>query len=134
MEKELKITVENKLIIEKRDLNVYHHFTRSAHMISYNSSITVQFRSVIEDDYLYISIVGGPGPLEGKCLINLPSWVDFEFTTRDSITVVHAGDRVFLKIPPGPPSWQLKMTRSVTTIIKEPGDLVIIGDDLLECR
>ena len=61
MAKRIKITIENKLVMEKRDMSVYHHSTRSAHMISYNSSVTMPLRSVIEDDYLHISIVTGPG-------------------------------------------------------------------------
>ncbi len=32
----IEITVFNKLTAEKRDLNVYHHSTRSAYMISDN--------------------------------------------------------------------------------------------------
>ena len=134
MEKEIKITVENKLIIEKRDLNVYHHSTRSAHMISYSSSIMLLLRPISDNDYLYISVVGGPGPLERKCLVNLPSWLDFDFSSKENLTLTHTGDRTFLKIPPGLPTWQLKMTRSVSAIIKEPTDRVIVGDDLLEYR
>ena len=63
MAKEINITIENKLVMEKRDMNVYHHSTRSAHMISFDSSITLPLRSVMGDDYLHISIVTGPGNL-----------------------------------------------------------------------
>nr|NIM12175.1 hypothetical protein [Candidatus Aminicenantes bacterium]NIN18168.1 hypothetical protein [Candidatus Aminicenantes bacterium]NIN42067.1 hypothetical protein [Candidatus Aminicenantes bacterium]NIN84820.1 hypothetical protein [Candidatus Aminicenantes bacterium]NIO80995.1 hypothetical protein [Candidatus Aminicenantes bacterium] len=46
MTKEINITIENKLVMEKRDMNIYHHATRSAHMISFDSSITLPFKPV----------------------------------------------------------------------------------------
>jgi len=134
MSKEVNITIENKLVMEKRDMNVYHHSTRSAHMISHNSSVTLPLRPVIEDDYLHISIVSGPGHLNSKSIVNLPSWVDFEFTSDGDVTVTHSGDRTLVKIPPGLPVWQLKMTRSLASLIEKPSDCVTIGDDQLEYR
>ena len=112
-------------------MNIYHHSTRSAHMISHDSSVTLPLRPDTEDDYLHISIVSGPGHLESRCLVNLPSWVDFEFSSEGDLTVAHSGDRTLLKIPPGPPRWQLKMTRSFSTLIDQSSDSVIIGDDQL---
>ena len=129
MAKEINITIENKLMQEKRDMNVYHNFTRSAHMISHDSSVTVALKPDMEDDYLHISIVSGPGRLEGTCVVNLPSWLDFELSSAADATVAHSGDRVLLRIPPGPPTWQIKMTRSFSTIIDRSSDRVIIGDD-----
>ena len=124
----MNITIENKLIREKRDMNVYHHATGSAHMISHNSFVTLPLRPVIEADYLYVSIVGGPGGLEGNYVVNLPSWVDFEFFSKGDVIVTHSGDRTLVKIPPGFPMWQLKMTRSLSSLAKS-SDCVIIGDD-----
>lgn len=105
------ITVENKLIPERRDINVYHHSTSSAHIISYNNSFTLPLRSTEEDDYLHISAVRGPGLIRNDCIIDLPAWADFEFSSEGKVTVFHMRDRTLLKIPPGPPSWQLKITR-----------------------
>jgi hypothetical protein len=132
MGKEINITIENRLVLEERDMNVYHHSTRSAHMISHNSSITLPLRPVIEDDYLHVSIVSGPGHLEGKCVVNLPSWVDFEFFSQGNVTVAHSSDRTLLKVPPGPPTWQLRMTRSLSSLIDKSMDHVIIGEDQAE--
>ncbi len=132
MAKEINITIENKLVMEKRDMNVYHHSTRSAHMISYNSSITLPLRSVIEDDYLHISIVSGPGCLEDYCVVNMPSWIDFELSSAGDANIAHSGNRTLLKIPPGLPVWQLKMTRSLSSRINKASDRVTIGDDQLE--
>lgn len=134
MLKEINVTVENKLEVEKRDLNVYHRFSKSVHMISYNSFVTLPLRSAVEDDYLHISIVSGPGPLEGKCMVNLPSWIDFEFSPGGDVAVSHSGNRTVLKIPPGPPVWQLKMTRSTTSFVKQPSDRITIGDDAMTNR
>ena len=129
MTKQIKITIENKLVQEERDMNVYHHSTRSAHMISYNSSVTLPLRPTIDEDYLHVSIVSGPGHLHGKCVVNLPSWVDFEFSSRGDVIVAHSGDRTLLKVPPGPPNWQLRMTRSLFALIEKAADRVIIGED-----
>ena len=118
MPEEIEIKVENKLVIEKRDLNVYHYSTQSAHIISHNSSITLPLGSNGENDYLHISVVKGPGYLENNCLIDIPSWADFDFTSRESVTgisITHSheqsGARTIVKIPPGPPAWGLKITR-----------------------
>ena len=112
MPKEINITIENRLITGKRDMNVYHHSSKSAHMIGHNSSVTLPLRPVLEDDYLYISIVSGPGSLEKRSVINLPAWVDFEFLSEGKLAVTHSDERMLLKIPAGLPGWQLKLTRS----------------------
>lgn len=108
---EFNMTVENKLVAEKRDMSIYHHTGRSTHIISYNSSITLPLRTIEKDDYLHISPVSGPGNLWRDCLIDIPSWADFTFSSEGKITFTHSGDRMILKIPPGPPSWQLRITR-----------------------
>jgi hypothetical protein len=129
MAKEINITIENKLVMEKRDMNVYHHATRSAHLISHDSSITLPLKPGIEDDYLHISIVSGPGKLEGNCLVNLPSWVDFELSSAGDAATSHSGDRTLVKIPPGLPKWQLRITHSLSSFINQPSGRVTIGDD-----
>ena len=126
---EFDITVENKLIREKRDINVYHQSTRSAHIISRSSSITLPLRTIVEDDYLYISVVRGPGNLWKESVINLPSWADFEFSLEGKVVITHSGNRTLLKVPPGPPTWQLKMTRPNESSIVQKSDHIIIGDN-----
>lgn len=125
---EKKITVFNKLTVEKRDLNIYQHSNRSAYIISHNSSITLLLRTASESDYLHISVVSGPGNLEKDCVINMPSWMDFKFYSQGILTVVHAGGRTSLGIPPGPPIWQLKITRPNDLLIPISPDQVTIGD------
>jgi hypothetical protein len=125
---EIEITVINKLTAEKRDLNIYHHSARSAYMISHNSSIVIPLRTVAEGDYLQISIVRGPGNLEKDCLIDLPSWVDFKFFSQGNLTVTHAWGCTLLEIPPGPPVWQLKITRPTSLLPALTPDQVTIGD------
>ena len=101
-------------------------------MISHSNAITLPLRPSVEDDYLHISVVSGPGHLTNKSILNLPAWADFELSSEGKIIVAHSGDRMLLKIPPGPSTWQLKMTRSITSIINRPSDRVTIGDDRLE--
>jgi len=130
MREEFNIKVENKLIKERRYINVYHRSTRSAHLISYNSSITLPLGTVEENDYLYISAVRNNGNLWKACLIDVPSWADFEFSADGKVAVVHshAADRILLKVPPGPPTWQLKMTQPTAAIMGKLPDHVLIGD------
>lgn len=123
------ITVENKFRKEKRDINVYNQATKGAHIISYNSSVTLPLQSDEEGDYLHISLVSGPGNLWDDCLIDIPLRFDFEFSTEGKVTVKHRGDRLILNIPPGPPTWQLKMTRPAGCPANGREDMVILGDN-----
>lgn len=130
MAEEFKIKVENKLIAERRYINVYHQSTKSAHLISYNSSITLPLGIVEESDYLYISAVRSHGNLWKACLIDLPSWADFEFSSDGKVGLAHSCQegRTILKISPGPPTWQLKMTQSTRAFMGKLSDNIIIAD------
>ena len=123
------IIVENKLIKEKRDIHVYHQSTRSAHILSRSSSITLPLETTDEEDYLYISVVRGPGNLWKESVINLPSWADFEFSLEGKAVIAHSGNRTLLKVPPGPPTWQLKMMRPNESSIIQKSDHIIIGEN-----
>lgn len=128
MASDINFTILNKLVIEKRDMNIYHHSRKSAHMISYNSSVTLPLKPVSDDDYLYISIVNGPGDLKTRSIVNLPSWVNFDFLSEGKLTVTHSDGRTLLKIPPGLPGWQLKLTLS-SSYTDPQSDRIIISDD-----
>ncbi len=130
MTKQVDITVRNKLVTEKRDINVYHHSDRSAHIISCNSSITRGIKPVQEEDFLQISIVSGPGHLKNDCVLDLPSFMDFRFWAAKEVTLIHSGERTLLKIPPGPPIWEIKMTipKRFYSMDSPNGNHVIIGD------
>jgi hypothetical protein len=130
MTKDMNMIIQNKLALEKRDLNIYHHSTHSAHLISYHRSITLPLGSVETGDYLHISLVSGPGPLKRDCRIDLPLWVDFEFSLDGKVTVIHPGDtqRIRLIISPGPLTWQLRVTRSDGSRFLPPADHVTISD------
>jgi hypothetical protein len=129
MAKRIKITIENKLLIEQRDMNVYHHALKSAHMISHNSSITLPFTPVVAHDFIYISLVSGPGHIKSQCLVNLPSWLDFEFlAAAGNVKVTHSGQRTLVKIPPGPPGWELKLTRSFSFFSRRRARVTICED------
>lgn len=125
---EFNITVRNRLVAEKRDVNVYHHAAKSANLISCNSSITLALRPDEEDDYLHLSVVRGPGKLGQDCVIDLPSWVDFEFLSIGSGSLSRLRDRVRLIIPPGPPVWQIKITRPSGLDDTPTKDYIILGD------
>jgi len=107
------ITVENKLVTERRAVSVYHHATRGAHLISHNSSVMLPLKPAAGEDYFHISVPRGPGRLECDCVVDLPYGLDFEFAGEGKVVITHKGGRVLVKIPAGPPLWQLKLTRPV---------------------
>ena len=129
MIKKINITIENQLSIEERDMNVYHHARKSAHMISHNSSITLPLMPLVANDYIYISLVSGPGHIKHKCFVNLPSWLDFEFLAADGkVRVTRSGQRTLVKIPPGQPGWELKLTRSSSLFSRRRARVTICED------
>jgi hypothetical protein len=136
MNRKIEVAVENRLTVVKRDINVYHFSTRSAHIISYNSSITLSLGPPGSSDYLQVSAARGPGHLWKHCLIRMPSWADFEFTTNGNVTFIHAHDShsTLLKIQPGPPTWELKITGSPALSTGNQahttGDYITISDDV----
>jgi hypothetical protein len=113
MPREMSITIVNQLVNGKRELNIYHHGAQSAHLISYNRTLTLPLAPVETGDYLHISIVSGPGPLTRETRIDLPWGMDFEFTVEGKAAVIHSDEskRTLLKIPAGPATWQLRVTR-----------------------
>ncbi|MCP5049181.1 MAG: hypothetical protein GY940_18575 [bacterium] len=128
MSQGIKITVQNRLITEKRDLTIYHHSGKTSYMISHSNSIDILLGTVENGDYIHFSVVSGPGNLEKECCIDLPSWCDFTVSALGNGDLSHSGDRTSLRIPPGPPVWQLKITRPSGYIHSQTGDYVIIGD------
>ncbi len=128
MIKGTKITVENKLIAEKRDINIYHHSSRGAHLISYDRSLEIYLKTDIENDYLHISVVSGPGHLKNRSVVNLPSWANFEFFLDGKVTINHANNRILVVIPPGLPEWQVRVIRPYDGDYGE--DHIIIGDEI----
>jgi hypothetical protein len=127
MKKEIIMAIENNILIEKRVMNVYHHATKSAHMICHNSSVTLPLRAIINDDFLFISIVNGPGNLGRQHTVDLPSWLDYEFLSEGKFKAIHIGNRTQLIIPPGLPEWKLKLTRP-TFHPNQEADRIIIND------
>jgi hypothetical protein len=128
MSEVVEITVQNRFASEKRDLNVYHHASRSANLIGCGSTVTLPLRTASEGDYIHISVVQGPGKLQHECVVNLPAWVNFDFSAVGEGFIRHTGKRTLLTIPPGPPDWQLKITRSSDTAAVPQSDYITLGD------
>ncbi len=108
--KKMDITIHNRLLKEKRDINVYHHSFQSAHIVSANSSVTRSIEPAAKDDFLHISPVIGPGRLKNWCVLDLPCFIDFRFTPAGEVILEHSGERTLIRVPPGLPTWELKMT------------------------
>ena len=122
------ITVNNKLITGKRAVNVYQHAARGSHLISHNGSVTLPLEPLEQGDYLHISVTRGPGRLKNDCLLEIPWWMDFEFAGEGKVFITHKKDRVLVKIPAGPPVWQLKLTQPADL---PPGYLAAHGDHVI---
>jgi len=138
MAKVFNISIINRMVKEKRYLNIYHHGTGSSHLISVKKEVTVPLNLKTKKDYFTISVVGAPHHMWQGCRVNLPSWLDFDFITTDSATLSHSsgGERIVIHVPPGLPNWQVKITRQKdsrprnTTESKEnSAQKIIISDD-----
>lgn len=123
------IKVENRLVEEKRDLNIYHHATRSAYLISHSNAVAVSLGEFGEGDYLHISVVSGPGNLVKDTWIDLPSWCDFSVTGLVNGEILHRGDRTFVRVPPGPPDWKVEVKGNLANEGKDITDYITIGDE-----
>lgn len=123
----IELKIHNKMIAEKRDLNIYHNHDRGAYMISRNNYVKLKLNGIDDNDYLHISIVSGPGAMTKDCWVNLPSWCFCSFSGMCNADICNSGERIMVRIPPGPPVWQLKISNPGST----PGadsDLLVIGD------
>ncbi len=127
----IDITVRNRLVTEKRDLSIYHHAKRGAYLISHGNSITIPLGTSGEGDFLHLSMVSGPVSMEKECLLNIPSWCHFTVSGlgNGDISFLGNGTGTILRIPPGPPVWQLKITRPSGHVKELMEDYVIIGDE-----
>jgi hypothetical protein len=124
----INITVQNKLIMEKRDLNVYHHSTRSAYIISHSNSVPICMGNFEGGDFLLLSIVRGPGRMEKDCWISFPSWCFFAVSTLNDGDIFHSGDRLLVRIPAGPPLWQIKLALPLDHKNSKTDNFVVFGD------
>lgn len=123
----LEITIENNLVKEKRSINVFHQASIGSHLISHNGSIILPLHMEETGDYIHISITSGAGHLKNACLLDLPNGLDIEFSGNGKVFLLYKKRRVNIRIPPGPPSWQLKVTR--------PEESFFPGPDAVEkCR
>ena len=134
MSSSVRVMVENRLVTERRDLNVYHSCSATAHMISFDSSVTVSLGLGVEGDYLHVSVVGGPGRLRLETWVQLPGWLDFEYSGEGKIAVVRSGDCIYIKIPPGLPGWSIKMTRPTDEGFVQRLPVIAVGDHRLGCQ
>jgi hypothetical protein len=96
-----------------------------------------------KDDYLVIAVTPGAGDLKG-CKAELPAALPFIFTPggmeKMKILTSSDGERTTLRIPPGPPTWQLKIKNPLKAADlgrgdegegsgEGGGDNVTVGDD-----
>ncbi|MDQ1353212.1 MAG: hypothetical protein QG657_3518 [Acidobacteriota bacterium] len=132
----INIIIINRLVKEKRYLNIYHHSTGNSYLISDKKEVNVPLK--IKKDYLTISVTGEPGHMWNGCRVNLPSWLDFDFLATDAVNLNHrgGGERTLITIPPGLPNWQLKITRQKDSLPCHMEELkensthqIIISDD-----
>jgi hypothetical protein len=129
----LLIEIQNKLVNQKKSIDVYHHVTGITDTISYNHSITLPIKTFIskqKPDFIQITIKKEPGDSIEEIAVNLPSWAKYEFSPNNNIdiTIIYLENRTLLKIPPCPPTWKLKIYRPDNSTFQS-NDNVIIHDD-----
>lgn len=129
MGKTTEILLENNLLIERRDMNVYHRQNRAIHLISCGSSVVIPLCTINQKDYIHLSVAVGPGYMERQNIVYLPTWINFEFLSEGKFAAFHTQHHLLLKIPAGLPEWKLKLTLPVSH--RQPSlGRVIISDDL----
>ena len=106
----LYMIVNNMLVGQRRDIHIYHHSTRSSHIVSDNSSVVLELQNGTSGDFFYISVVKGPGDLRRPCNIDFPNWMDIQFSSRGDVLISHpkGGERLRFRVPPGPAAWEIK--------------------------
>jgi len=125
MERTIDIHFENKLLMGKRDLNIYHRKNRGTHLISYGSAVNIPLGTVNEEDYINLSVAVGPGYMERESVVELPSWINYEVLSEGRFAASHTGNRTCLKFPAGLPEWTLKLSLSVLCRESSEGRVVI---------
>lgn len=128
MEHTTDIIFENNLVAENRNINVYHGDSRGTHFLGLGGSVKVPLRTVKEKDFINLSVAVGPGYMERRNVIDLPSWLNYEFLSEGKFAAVHSENRTLLKIPAGFPEWKLKLTLSASHG-RPAQDRVVISDD-----
>lgn len=103
-----QVKVENRLIAEKRAINVYHHVTRGAYLISHGGSVILPLQTGGQKDYLHLTLTSGPGPMEKECQLEFPWWLDYEILSEGRVLLSHQGESVLVNFPPSHLLWQLK--------------------------
>ncbi len=129
--KSIRIAVCNRLVRDRRDINVYHHSEGTNNIISSKSRAVYSLGDHDAGDCLKISVPSGPGYLLNPCILEMPPYMNYRFSAEGKFLLLHKGERTLLKIPPGPPLWELKLFIPVPM---GPGfsvseDQVIISDE-----
>ncbi len=73
-------------------------------------------------------MVGSDRKIGNDCWLDIPSWCDFTVSSLGNGDLIHSGDRTLLRIPPGLPVWQLKITRSSGHVHAPIEDYITIGN------
>jgi hypothetical protein len=124
----MSIVIRNNLISEKRDLNVYHHSTRSAYIVSHKNEVSIRLEKFAKGDFLDLSIVRGPGSMENECWMRVPSGCVFSIRNMSDSDTVYTDECIWVRFPPGPPLWQLKLAQPLNNNITDKKEYIIIGD------
>jgi hypothetical protein len=128
IDSEIDILLENKLKREKRSINVYHYASKSAHIISDNSSLNIPLKGFKQEDYLHISLARGPGPMCHPYRLDIPSSLDFDISSDEGIRLTHKGQRSILTISPGLSNWQIKITSPLEFFDNKQKNTITLSD------
>lgn len=140
-----EVTVENKFTRGKRGIIVYNSSEQKDCIIPFKENGKNNSRKKFDlptgskgNNYLVISLTPRPVNLTTTCKIDLPSTVPFTFIPvgTQSIKITPSGKRTTLKIPGGPPTWQLKIDNPLKSMLTNRpmveeggGNNVTVGED-----
>lgn len=113
----MPVTIRNKLLKDRRDIHVYHHSTRGAHIISRGHSLDIALLDKDSGDYVHISAGGAGGRPGHDCRITIPRELDLEFSSQGDFTLNHPPEKdrnnTRLILPPGTAKWELTLAWSM---------------------
>lgn len=126
----LTIEVENNFKKGKRGIIVHNSSQKQDWIVPWKKNGQEDTKQEFDfpannDDYLVIAVTPGAGDLKW-CKAELPTALPFIFTPggmeKIGILTSSDGERTTLRIPPGPPTWQLKIKNPFKPADLQRGD------------
>ena len=130
----VSIMIKNKLIREKKDLAVYHHASKSAHIVNCNSSIYINLSKRLTTDYLHLTQITGNEQFTADCYLSLPSWLDYTVESDKKLEATQHGGHTVLRLPSGFDQWKIKISTPKNPQLLPPQGYIEIRESFNDGR